>query len=146
MRSPAQRKADAIGKLEGDLDVWVATGDEDGGAHLVPLSLCWHAGQVVVAVSAASRTGRNAARSGRARLALGTSRDVVMVDATAAVVPQTEADPDLVAVYRTRTGWDPGEEDGEWTYVLLRPQRIQVWCDVAEIPGRTVMRGGVWLA
>jgi flavin reductase (DIM6/NTAB) family NADH-FMN oxidoreductase RutF len=65
MRSAAQRKSDAIEKLAADQDVWVATVGERGIAHLVPLSWCWHAGQVVVAVEASSRTARNAASSSR---------------------------------------------------------------------------------
>lgn len=55
MRSTGQRKSDAIDKLEKDQDVWVATADERGIAHLVPLSLCWHDGKAVVAVEGRSR-------------------------------------------------------------------------------------------
>jgi len=42
MRPAARRKSDAIEKLKNDQDVWVATADTSGIAHLVPLSLCWH--------------------------------------------------------------------------------------------------------
>jgi Pyridoxamine 5'-phosphate oxidase len=145
MRSTAQRKSDAIEKLNSDADVWVATADARGIAHLVPLSLCWHHGMVVVAVEAGSRTARNASASGRARLALGPTRDVVMIDARASLVAQ-EARPEITSSYRDRTGWEPGSDGGEWVYVLLEPTRIQVWRDVDEIPGRTVMSGGTWLA
>ncbi len=146
MRSTQQRKADAIEKLEKDADVWAATGDEHGIAHLVPLSLCWHEGKVVVAVEGRSRTARNASASGQARLALGPSRDVVMIDAAAAVVPRAGADPAIVTAYRERTGWDPGAGGGDWVYILLQPTTVQVWRDMAEITGRTVMRVGAWLA
>lgn len=146
MRSAAQRKSDALEKLSNDQDVWVATADDSGIAHLVPLSLRWHEGMVIVAVEARSRTARNASASGQARLALGPSRDVVMIDAQASVVTRQDAGPAIAGSYRERTGWEPGSDGGEWVYVLLRPVRIQVWRDVAEIAGRTVMRDGAWLA
>ena len=146
MRSTAQRKSDALDKLHNDQDVWVATADGRGIAHLVPLSLCWRDGLVVVAVEAGSRTARNASASGRARLALGPTRDVVMIDAQASVVTREDAGPVIVDTYRERTGWEPGSEGGDWVYVLLKPARIQVWRDVEEIAGRTVMTDGTWLA
>jgi hypothetical protein len=146
MRSAEQRKSDAIEKLEQDADVWVATAGAGGNAHLVPLSLCWHGGNVIVAVEGRSRTARNASASGQARLALGTSRDVVMIDAAATVAARSGVDPAIASAYRERTGWQPGADGGEWVYILLRPATIQVWSDVAEISGRTVMRDGAWLA
>jgi hypothetical protein len=146
MRSSAQRKADATEKLATDQDVWVATADARGIAHLVPLSLCWHDGMVIVAVEATSRTARNAATSAQARLALGPTRDVVMIDARASVVARQEAGRAVASGYRERTGWEPGSDGGDWVYVLLEPVRIQVWRDVDEIAGRTVMADGAWLA
>jgi len=146
MRSAAQRKSDAIEKLNKDQDVWVATADSRGIAHLVPLSLCWHDGMVVVAVEASSRTARNASASGQARLALGPPADVVMIDAKASVVARHDAGPEIAGSYRERTGWEPGSDGGDWAYILLRPARIQVWRDVNEIAGRTVMADGTWLA
>jgi hypothetical protein len=145
MRSAAQRKSDAIEKLNKDQDVWVATATDRGIAHLVPLSLCWHDDMVVVAVEARSRTARDATASGQARLALGPSRDVVMIDAKASVVAREDAGPAITGSYRERTGWEPGSDGGDWVYVLLKPTRIQVWRDVEEIAGRTVMTDGTWL-
>jgi hypothetical protein len=146
MRSTAQRKSDAIEKLHKDEDVWVATADDRGTAHLVPLSLCWHDGMVVIAVEARSRTARNASASGQARLALGPTRDVVMIDAQASVVARQDAGPAIAGIYRERTGWEPGSDGEDWVYVFLKPTRIQVWREVDEIPGRTVMKDGTWLA
>ena len=146
MRTTGQRKMDAIDKLEGDLDVWVATANDQGVAHLVPLSLCWHGGEVIVATEFQSRTARNVTKSAQARLALGSSRDVVMIDASASVVDTLSADPAIVHAYSERTGWDPGGEVGSWVYVRLRPRKVQVWREVDEIAGRTVMRDGTWLS
>jgi Pyridoxamine 5'-phosphate oxidase len=146
MRSTAQRKSDALEKLGQDQDVWVATADDRGIAHLVPLSLCWHDGMVIIAVEAGSRTARNVSASGQARLALGPTRDVVMIDARASVVARQDAGPAITHSYRERTGWEPGSDGGDWVYVLLKPARIQAWRDVDEIPGRTIMRDGTWVA
>ena len=63
---------DAIDKLEGDLDGWVATGDDLGVAYLVPLLLCWHDGDVIMATELQRRTARNVSKLCQARLALGT--------------------------------------------------------------------------
>jgi hypothetical protein len=145
MRITEQRKSDAIAKLEGDMDVWVATADEHQNAHLVPLSLCWHNEEVVVATEARSRTAQNAERSGQAGLALGPSRDVVLIDAVASVVDVVAADPFIKKAFRDRTGWDPGEGGGDWVYIRLRPRTVQLWREVDEIAGRTVMRDGTWI-
>ena len=147
MRSVTERKVDALAKLEGDANVWVATADASGRAHLVPLSLCWFDGDVVVAVETRSRTARNLTLSGQARLAIGTTDDVVMIDVRdATVVPRPAATVALADAYRRRTGWDPGEDGAEWIFVRLRPSTIQVWRNVEEITGRTVMSDEAWLA
>jgi hypothetical protein len=146
MRSTAQRRADALDKLENDDDVWVATAAGDA-AYLVPLSLCWLDGQVVVTTPAQSPTARNAAASGQARLALGGTRDVVMIDVSvASVVPQPDAEPALVEAFRNRTGWAPDESEGNYVYLRFQPRRDQVWRDVEELSGRTIMRDGTWLS
>jgi kynureninase len=145
VRTAAERIGDARAKLAGAVDVWVATGDSKGVAHVVPLSLCWHGDEVVVATEAASRTARNAAASGQARLALGSTRDVVSIETTATVVARTDADATLVEGYQARTGWDPGSEGGEWVFLRCTPVSVQVWRTVEEIAGRPVMRRGAWL-
>jgi hypothetical protein len=47
----------------------------------VPLSLGWDGVKVILSVDRPSVTARNIAASGRARLALGETGDVVMIDA-----------------------------------------------------------------
>lgn len=145
MRTTPERIADARAKLADETDVWVATGDSNGVAHLVPLSLCWHGDEVVVATEARSRTARNAAASGQVRLALGSTRDVVSIEATVTGVARADAEPALVDAYRGRTGWDQGSDGGEWVYLRCVPTSVQVWDSVEEIAGRTVMRRGAWL-
>ena len=46
--------------------------------------------------------------------------------------------------YATQADWDPRQSHGDLTYLLLRPQRIQVWREANEIADRTVMRDGLW--
>jgi hypothetical protein len=52
-----------------------------GLPYLVPLSLAWVDERVVIALGPSSPTARNLAVSGEARLAVGPTRDVVMIDA-----------------------------------------------------------------
>ena len=106
IRTTAARKSDVIARLEGDLDAWIATA-ESGRAHLVPLSLAWDGVMVILATPASSRTARNARASRQARLALGTSRDVVLIDAAVETVPCKAAAQAVAESYQARTGWDP---------------------------------------
>jgi hypothetical protein len=55
-----------------------------------------------------------------------------------------DAEPLIKNAYRERTGWDPGGEGGYWVYIRLRRRAVQVWCEVDEIIGRTVIRDGTW--
>jgi hypothetical protein len=144
-RSRAQRKADTLAKLSTpEADVWVAS-SADGDPYLVPLSLAWLDERIVIALEASSRTGRNIVARGRARLGLGPTRDVVMIDAVLdVVVPAVEAGA-LGDGYAAQADWDPREAGGGYVYVVLRPDRIQAWRESNEIPGRLLMRDGSWL-
>ena len=144
-RDPATRKSDTLAKLATpEIDVWVATAGEAGGPHLVPLSLAWVDERVVIAVEDSSVTARNLLASGEARLGLGPTRDVVMIDAVldrsvAATADDTIADP-----YAAQADWDPREAAG-YLFLVLRPVRLQAWREANEISGRTLMRDGRWL-
>ncbi|HSE07651.1 MAG TPA: pyridoxamine 5'-phosphate oxidase family protein [Nocardioidaceae bacterium] len=125
------------------IDVWVATASI-AGPHLVPLSLAWVDGRVVVAVEATSVTARNLDASGRARLAVGSTRDVVMMDAVVERTVDVAADERLGAAYAGQADWDPRGSRG-YVFLVLRPVRVQAWREANEIPGRTLMREGRWL-
>jgi hypothetical protein len=144
LRSAAQRRADTLARLEGDKDVWVATASA-GQPHLIPLSLAWDGTRVILATPAASPTARNAAASRTARLALGTSRDVTIIDAAVEVIPCAAAPEPVVACYAARTRWDPRHEDVPHVYLIATPRVMHAWNSVAELSGRTVMRDGDWL-
>jgi hypothetical protein len=145
-RTRADRRRDAIARLENDDDVWVSTASPDGVPHLVPVSLCWHDGAVLVAVPRTSPTAGNVAATGRARLAVGHTRDVVMVDAAGVLVDDGDEQREaLLDAFASRTQWDIRNEGGAYVVLHLTPERIQAWRNEAEIVGRTLMKDGLWL-
>ena len=146
-RSAPARKASAIEKLETrHADAWVATASASGRAHLVPLSLSWDGRCIVLATEAEATTTRNLSRAGAARLALGTSRDVVMIDGELdTVVAVGDAPPETVETYLRQSDWDPREDNGSYVFLRIVPRRIQVWREANELEGRTIMRDGGWL-
>ena len=150
-RSAAERKADTLAKLHTrGIDVWVASasvrGNASAHAHLVPVSLVWIDERVIIAVESDSRTARNITEYGTARLALGPTRDVVIIDAVLDQAVNLEDAPDaLTQRYADQADWDPRSARGRYVYVVLRPDRIQAWREVNELPGRTLMRAGSWV-
>ncbi len=146
-RSPVQRKADALAKLtQQHSDVWVASGSPEHPVHLVPLSFAWDGRNVILATESAAITTHNLVTSRRARLAFGGSRDVVMIDAVLSSDVGVDGAPQEIGDrYAEQADWDPRSANGLFTYLFLRPDRIQVWREVNEIAGRTVMRDGGWL-
>jgi hypothetical protein len=146
-RTREQRKADTLAKLSAPAaDVWVATAAADASAYLVPLSLAWLDERVVLATDAASVTARNVISQGHARLGLGPTRDVVLIDAELEQVYSLDEVPaGLARGYATQADWDPRESGGQMRFLVLRPQRIQAWREANELPGRTLMRGGAWI-
>jgi hypothetical protein len=126
------------------VDVWVATASADRAPYLVPLSLAWVDGCAVVAVPESSATARNLEASGRARLAVGPTRDVVMIDAVVVRADDVGADEPLGQAFAAQADWDPRDSDG-YVFFVLRPRQVQAWREADEIPGRTLMRDGTWL-
>lgn len=143
-RSRAERKSDTLRKLESDVDVWVASASADGKANLAPLSFVWHRAALTIAMPAASITGRNLTRAGRARVALGPTRDVVMLEGPIEVLP-IGTDPELEDAHAKATGFDPREEGSTFVYIRLTPARIQAWRESNELAERTLMEDGAWL-
>jgi len=140
-RTPEQRKKDTLHRLEHNEDAWVATAG-DGGPYLVPLSFLWDGGTLVLGTPASSPTGRNLRDTGRVRIGIGPTRDVVMLDGTAEVIEEVPGD--LGDAFAARTGFDPRTLTG-YAYYRVRPVRIQAWREANEIAGRDLMRDGRWL-
>ena len=150
-RTSEQRKADTLAKLRAPAaDVWVSSASvsDDGSArpYLVPLSLAWIDERVVLAVESRSPTARNIRRYGSARLAVGPTRDAVMIDAVLeGAVDVGDAPPALAQGFAEQADWDPRAGGDEYVFLVLRPDRIQAWREANEIAGRTLMRGGTWI-
>lgn len=141
-RTADQRKADTLAKLSAPVaDVWVATGD----AYLIPLTLAWTGERILLATGRTSRTARNLADRGTARLALGPTRDVVMIDATLDRVVPAAGSGELGEAFATQNDWDPRTVGEPYVFLVLRPDRIQAWREENELPGRLLMRAGTWL-
>ena len=82
-RTPQQRRADTLRRLENDVDTWVATADPGSGApYLVPLSFLWDGATVLIATPATSPTSRNLRATGKVRLGIGPTRDLVLIEGT----------------------------------------------------------------
>ncbi len=139
-RSTDQRRRDTLARLEHDVDLWMATADA-GTPYLVPLSFRWDGSTLLVATPASSPTGRNLARTGKARLALGATRDVVLVEGDVAVVDPDDGEADAFAA---RAGFDPRDSRG-YLYFRVTPRRVQAWREVDELAGRELMRDGTWV-
>ena len=144
-RDRATRKADTLAMLATRaIDVWVATASAADAPYLVPLSLAWVDQRVVIAIEKSSTTARNLTAVGNARLAIGPTRDVVMIDAVVERVVGVAADEALGAAYVAQADWDPRPAPG-YVFFVLRPLRVQAWREANEIAGRTLMRDGSWL-
>jgi nitroimidazol reductase NimA-like FMN-containing flavoprotein (pyridoxamine 5'-phosphate oxidase superfamily) len=79
-RSRARRRRDTEHRLNRDVDLWVASASADGAPYPAPLSFGWDGEALLVATPTDSPTGRNLAASRTARLGLGHTRDVSMID------------------------------------------------------------------
>ncbi|MFC7546779.1 pyridoxamine 5'-phosphate oxidase family protein [Plantactinospora sp. GCM10030261] len=144
-RSPQQRKRDTLARFDQDLDAWVASADRDGNAHLVPLSFLWDGTTFTLATDGSTPTGRNLRSSGRARLAIGLTRDVVLVDGTVETHTLDTVPTRLADAFAAKQAWDPRGGGPRYVFFLVTPRRIQAWREVDEIAGRDLMRDGRWL-
>ncbi|WP_042426197.1 pyridoxamine 5'-phosphate oxidase family protein [Streptacidiphilus anmyonensis] len=138
-----QRIADTRARFDADMDAWVATAGA-GGPALVPLSFDWDGKTFVISTLPRSVTARNMAENGRVRLAFGPTRDVVVVDGVAELVPAGEVDA-VADAYAAHTDWDPRRESEEYAWYRVTPRRIQAWREADELRGRDVMKDGAWL-
>ena len=146
-RTVRQRKADTVAALNRQRDLWLATADTGGKPHLIAVSAWWDGSHLVIATAASSRSARNLAATGAARLALGSPDDVIVIDASVADrVNVRDAKAQLAAGFTAAVGWDPRDIDGEWVFVRLTPARIQAYRGYDELEGRDVMLQGRWLA
>ncbi|WP_256103355.1 pyridoxamine 5'-phosphate oxidase family protein [Streptomyces sp. ODS05-4] len=143
-RTAEQRRRDVTHRLENDEDMWVATSSGAGEPVLVPLSFLWDQGTVLMSTKRTNPTARNLTPRGEVRLSLGHTRDVVLVEGVAEAVEAADLARSSTDAFADKLGWDPRQLPA-WVYLRVTPRRIKAWRESNEIPGREVMRDGVWL-
>ncbi|CAN5707321.1 hypothetical protein BH23CHL2_BH23CHL2_31720 [soil metagenome] len=145
VRELATRAYDARQMLEREVAAWVSSAGDDGLGYLVPLSYYWDGERMTFAAHPRSPTVVNLARAGWARVAIGRTRDVVIIEGSVDVFP-VEGHDGLAALHAEATGFDTRSETEPYCFIQLTPETAQTWRNAAELPGRTVMRDGAWLA
>jgi hypothetical protein len=143
-RPKPQRTSEVVQKLRDDVDLWVASADATGRAYLVPLSFYWDGSAITISTSRQSRTARNLLRAAWARVALGMTRDVVIVEGPVEEV-SIEADPGLGDAHALHAGFDPRTLAEDYVYLRITPHEIQAWREENELADRQLMRAGAWL-
>jgi hypothetical protein len=124
----------------------VSTADGDGGApYLIALSFLWDGTALLLATPAASPTGRNLRTTGRTRLGIGPTRDVVMIEGTVRTLEPAELPDGVGDAFAKKTGFDPRQLTTAYLYFSVTPQRVQAWREANELSGRDLMRDGEWL-
>jgi hypothetical protein len=144
-RSRAQRRRDTEHRLRTDIDVWVASASADGVPYLVPLSFDWDGEKLLVSTPADSPTGKNLAASRAARLGLGHTRDVSMIEGDVEVLGIDALSTEQGDRFAERTGFDPRALTTPYRWFRISPRRVQAWREVNEMADRDLMRDGRWL-
>lgn len=145
-RPRAERRRDTEHRLANDVDVWVATASTAGSPHLVPLSFDWDGRALLLSTARDSPTGLNLAATRTARVALGLTRDVTLVEGDVEVLEIGALPAEQGDRFAARTGFDPRTLRTPYCWFRLTPRRIQAWREVDELPERDLMRDGRWLA
>lgn len=143
-RSLAERRAAALERLRSNSNMWLASASDGRGPHLIPVSYWWDGARLITATFQGSRTLLNIRSQPKVRASVGSTGDVVMIDAVASIVAAVDVDAEVAERYTRASGNDPRSVPG-FEYVQLVPERIQVWNGPAEFTGRTVMCAGSWL-
>ncbi|CRK56553.1 FIG01120823: hypothetical protein [Alloactinosynnema sp. L-07] len=140
-RPPEQRKKDTLHRLDHDVDAWVATAGPAATPYLVPLSFLWDGETLLISTAATNPTARNLRAVGRVRLTIGSTRDVVLIEGSAAIADEITAE--VADEFAAKTGFDPREQR-DYPYFRIRPELIQAWREANEIAGRDLMVAGEW--
>lgn len=147
-RSGAERKRHALELLGSEVDVWVATADSRGAVCQIPLCFDWGGAALTLSTPEGSVTGRNLAESGQVRIALGSTRDVVLIEGTVRTYNGADAPSGVPEAFAAKHGWDPretpSEKFGPYAYFVVTPVKVQAWREENELVGRTLMASGQW--
>ena len=140
-----QRRRDTEHRLQTDIDLWLASASPEGEPYLVPLSFDWDGETLLVTTATSTPTGRNLATGRTTRLALGLTRDVILIDGIVEVLPMEALPAEQADRFAVRAGFDPREYTSSYRWFRITPRRIQAWREVDELPDRDLMRDGRWL-
>ncbi|THA31439.1 pyridoxamine 5'-phosphate oxidase [Streptomyces sp. A1277] len=143
-RSREQRKRDVLDRLEKDKDAWVSTASADGVPTLVPLWFVWDGEALLMATRRTNPTASNVTSNGRAQIALGHTRDVVMIEATAEVVEGSDFPMAPGDAFAKKFDWDLRGRSA-WVCLRFTPYAVRAWRESNEQPGRDLMTDGRWL-
>jgi predicted enzyme related to lactoylglutathione lyase len=143
-RSAEERKRDTLARLERDTDIWVSSADEAGNAYVVPLSYLWDGRTLTMATPESGRTGRNLAAARQVRLALGVTRDVVLIMGTVEAFTRETVPAELADAFAAKL-WDARKGSTRYGFYRVTPREIQAWREENELVGRHIMRDGAWL-
>ncbi|MEU9042906.1 pyridoxamine 5'-phosphate oxidase family protein [Kitasatospora sp. NPDC048343] len=111
----------------------------------LPLPFDWDGEALLVATPANSPTGRNLAAGRTARLTLGHTRDVTVIDGEVEVLAIDALPGPGGDRFAARTGFDPRELATPYRWFRITPRRVQAWREADELAGRELMRDGRWL-
>ncbi|MDT9699057.1 pyridoxamine 5'-phosphate oxidase family protein [Streptomyces sp. P17] len=145
IRTPEQRRREVLERLDREVDIWVATADAEGLPCLVALWFVWDGEALWLSTRATNPTGRNLRDGGRTRLALGDTRDVVLIDGETEAFTAGEVPAAAAEAFLAKTGWDPRAERAPYAFFRVRPLAVQAWHEPRELPQRHLMRNGTWL-
>ncbi len=145
VRSAEQRIRDVLELFAIEEDAWVASASADGNAHLVPLSFHWTGQAFIMALPGKSVTARNLRRAGWARIAIGPTRDVAIVEGPVEISAPPDDDP-IWDAHAESCGFDARQPTGFYSLISLTPDQIQAWRNPDELQDRQIMRSGSWVA
>ena len=134
-----------VGVLLGAVSTIVATGVSDRLRWKRSLSFRWDGRTLLLATASASPTARNLMATGKVRLGLGETRDVVLIEGMVEAFPATEISPEEGDAFAVKTDFDPRTLRDPYHYFRVFPRRIQAWREVNELADRVLMTGGRWV-
>lgn len=144
-RGPEQRRQDVTDRFEQEHDAWVTTASADDLPRLAPLSFVRGRGRdtLLPATRRTNPTAVDVTPSGQVRVALGHTRDVVLVEATAEIVEGAGLPADSGDALAVKLGRDPRDRPAR-VYLGIAPSAVGAWREENELAGREVMVDGTW--
>ncbi len=111
----------------------------------MPLSFLWDGTTLLIATPTSSPTSRNLQATGKARVGVGPTRDLVLIEGTVEMLESGDLASEVGDAFANKTGFDPRQLATPYSYFRIYPQRMQAWREANELVGRELMRGGTWL-